>query len=359
MIGVVVDHPDETARRRGERERLREAERVRPAIFGELRHAAQHHAVELHGERGDGAAGRGRRALEVLAQDLLAAASAERARARQHLVGDHGQRVDVLRALGLGRERVAPNALGRHVARRAADDLRVDGAEPVAQAEIGQARAAVLVQQDVRGLDVAVHAAGAVEHVQTRRHVMHDLRGAHGWHRLMLEDVSLEARPADELHDEEAAAVFVAERVDRHDARVVELRHGARLVEEGVAELPVLGQLGVGDLESDAALELGVPGVVDRAHPSAAQQPADFVAAEVIADVELVFSHDARSRRRRILAGGQRHRDTHGSSPRGRAPPTPARALARVMRSITAGRPRRTAVGLEETRGRLGGGRCR
>ena len=85
----------------------------------------------------------------------------------RHLTGDRldqrqGQRVDV----GLAVDGLAPGLLGRGVAGRAEHDAGGLGprrlGEGPGQAEVGDAQPAVLAEQEVGGLDVAVDEAPAV-----------------------------------------------------------------------------------------------------------------------------------------------------------------------------------------------------
>ncbi len=89
----------------------------------------------------------------------------------------------------------------------------------------------------------------------------------------------LERLALDPLHRVVAGVVSDVLLVDRDDPRVVEPRGGARLALEadpGRLEEPRTGE----DLERDLALESGLPGQVDDAHPPAAELADDSILAE-------------------------------------------------------------------------------
>ncbi len=86
----------------------------------------------------------------------------------------------------------------------------------------------------------------------------------------------IEASAVHELHGVERAAVGQrAGVVDRHDARVLEAREDAGLVEQPAGGV---GLVGVQDLECDVAVELGVARAVDRTHAAAAERGDEGVA---------------------------------------------------------------------------------
>ncbi len=97
-------------------------------------------------------------------------------------------------------------------------------------------------------------------------------------------DQRLEAHTVDQLHDDGVDAVLVDDVVDRHDVRVIEGRGGAGFLEEPA--LPVLVRHGIGrqHLERHGALEQGVAGPVDHAHPAGTQFANDLVVRESPAD---------------------------------------------------------------------------
>ena len=99
----------------------------------------------------------------------------ERNAARQHLVGDHCQRI----AVGRRSDGVAGALLGGHVLggpeHGAAGGQAACRSRHLREAEVGQHRGPVTVQENVRGLDVAMQDALAVGVVQGAGDRAHDL----------------------------------------------------------------------------------------------------------------------------------------------------------------------------------------
>jgi hypothetical protein len=81
----------------------------------------------------------------------------------------------------------------------------------------------------------------------------------------------LEGLPFEILHDDEGLAFMLADLVNRADVRVVQHRGGARFAFETFESLRVQGEAVGQELERYKAAELGVLGLVDHAHPSAAE----------------------------------------------------------------------------------------
>jgi hypothetical protein len=111
---------------------------------------------------------RRRRFLELAAQDLDRARRLEREPPRQHSVQDDPERIDV----GRGRHFFTLRLLRRHVRRGSHERARICegvGAGHAGDAEVGDLRAALLVEDDVRRLQVAVDQAPAVRMCEPSR----------------------------------------------------------------------------------------------------------------------------------------------------------------------------------------------
>ena len=90
-----------------------------------------------------------------------------------------------------------------------------------------------------------------------------------------------EALPLDEAHREVMLALVLADLVDRHDARVVEVGRGLGLGVEAL-DVGVVGELaGQDHLQGDGAVEAHLPGLEDDAHAAAGDLADDLVVAEV------------------------------------------------------------------------------
>ena len=94
----------------------------------------------------------------------------------------------------------------------------------------------LLVEQHVRGLDVAVDEPVRVGRVERVRDLRGDGDGPLRRQGALAPQQRLEVGPVDVAHRDEQAAVGLARLVDRDDVRVVEARREPRLAEHPVAE---------------------------------------------------------------------------------------------------------------------------
>ena len=145
--------------------------------------------------------------------------------------------------------------------------------------EIGDDGVAVLVEQDVVDLDVAVDDAFAVGEAERARDV-----DAHAdEHRLGQLGDDLEAvgqSLGQEVHGEVHGVAVFADREDLDDVGVAEPGGGRGLAAEALLELLVAGVLGLEDLERDRDLELGVERLVDPREATRADDRIDAELAE-------------------------------------------------------------------------------
>ena len=164
-------------------------------------------------------------------------AAAERGESGEQFVEHGGQRVYV----DGGARRQALDDLGRQVVGGADDRRRARGAGRVDQlghAEVGEQRGRGAaragrgegVQQDVLGLDVAVHDARRVRGGQPVGDVRRD--GDRGLRRepAVVLQARAQVRAADQLHDEREVVAVDDEVADADHARVVEAEQGAALL---------------------------------------------------------------------------------------------------------------------------------
>ena len=199
----------------------------------------------------------------MLEQDLQALRGVEGGRAGEHLVDHHPQGVDV----GPGVEGALPAALlWGHVVRRAHDHAAaglVAAVDP-GDAEVDDHGFLPAVgragQQDVRGLEIAVHDPDAVGLGERTGHVLEDGHGVAEEHRPPGEAI-FEALALDQGHDDVA------------EARERPLGHGA-IVEDG--HDVIAGQLGQRPglpLEAHAIVAGGGDKAVERLHRHHPIQP--------------------------------------------------------------------------------------
>ena len=190
----------------------------------------------------------------------------------QALVEHHAEGIDVGAGIHL-----APivDLLGGHVVRCAQRHARGGqgqhaAGEDLGQAEVGQPGLALLVDQDVGRLQVAVNDRHGVRGLQCAGHVEQDRR------RLLRSEVGahvqlVERGPLDELHRIEVAAPILAVTQHFDDMWMVQLLHRLHLAVEAVdlvsgGLIPTLEHL-----ERDLLSGLAIRGAVDDAHPAASE----------------------------------------------------------------------------------------
>ena len=121
---------------------------------------------------------------------------------------------------------IARCLLRGHVGWRPQDRARLGqlgiALDPLGQAEVGDVGLALGVDHDVRGLQVAVQDAPLVRMVDGPGDRGHRLRGSLGSGGGFRQPLG-EAAALDQLHREVAEALVLADLVDRHDVRVVEV----------------------------------------------------------------------------------------------------------------------------------------
>jgi hypothetical protein len=128
-------------------------------------------------------------------------------------------------------------------------------AEQLGEAEVGDAHAAVLADEDVLGLDVAVHDAVVVRELQRIAQLRHEREHvARG--QLALQQQVAQVGAVDELHHQEEELAGLAEVVDADDARVVQHRQRPRFAFEAFGERRVGDEVGAQHLHGDEPVEL-------------------------------------------------------------------------------------------------------
>ena len=255
----------------------------------------------------------------------------ERDAARQHPVQHAAERIDVgapvdgvvaQRLRRDERERAEPRAAAR-LARRV---------QVLDEPEVRQRRLlgrAIAAEQDVRRGDVAMDEPRGVRGVERGGHLLGDRHRARGLEDRPAAQDGAQVRAVDVAHDEIEHLVLLTRVVDVDDVRVVHRGRHARLADEALAELRVVGELRGDHLDGDAALERQLRRLVDDAHPAMRGEPLQTAATERVADTGHPPEDRAVRPRGTPTAAGRR-----GAGPA----PVPAARAARRRTRPSAGR---------------------
>ena len=278
-----------------------------------------------------------------------------------HVLVGHLDRGLALVRLGAGEQLVEQHPDGVHVGARVAaavdDELGGEvgdgadehaagggvlgvGGDGLGQAEVGDLDPAVVGDQDVLGLDVAVDQAGPVGVREGREDRLHEGQGARRRHRALLADHVAQRVPGDVLHHEEDDVVVGALVEDGDHVGVVEPRGRAGLADEPGRELLVVAEARVHHLDGAGAVESEVGGLVHAGHPAAGDARADAVAAVHDRPHDGVGQHGAAAlagapiwlHSTLLRTGRGRIRSAHRTDACGTVSRTPATGVARVTR---------------------------
>ena len=205
--------------------------------------------------------------------DLEQPASSERRTPDETVVGDAAERVDVARR----RRLLARDELGRDVVGRPDEGAVVRQARPVPrrrEAEVGELGAALLVDEDVGGLHVAVYESTRVQRVQRGGDVRYQRGGARGLERAGVEEPRERGRI--EREREKGLSRLLARGEHRDEVAALHLRGDAGLAEEAVAPLRIPRLLRAEQLQRDVAL--AVVGAEDDRRRTLAELLVELVA---------------------------------------------------------------------------------
>jgi hypothetical protein len=216
-------------------------------------------------------------------------------------VGEHGRRHRPARVRDLAGQRVVEHAaervdVGARVDLLAGELLRrheVDGADPLPrrgqprlgaddlrEAEVGEV-GVLAAEQDVGGLDVAVHQPDGVRGVQRGADLRADRGDAVGRQQAVARQQPLEVDALDVAHHEVEVAVLLAGGVDRHHVRVVDRRGHPRLALEPLAEAGVARAVRGDQLDRDRPPQRQLRRAVHDAHAAAAGDRLDATAGDL------------------------------------------------------------------------------
>jgi len=144
-------------------------------------------------------------------------------------------------------------------------------------AEVADLRLVVLVEKDVRRLQVRVDDAARVREREPVRDLVGEPHGVGQRERAGALDALLQRRAGDVLHDDERQSIDLTDVVDADDVRMGELRERPRLFDEELSERAVGRRLGVEHLHRDLAAEGGVLREIDLRRSAGAYRLKDPV----------------------------------------------------------------------------------
>ncbi len=200
---------------------------------------------------------------------------------------------------------MALGLLGSHVAGRAQHEVGPRevraGFERLGQAEVGDLGRAVVAQQDVGRLEVAVDDPQPVRLGDSARHLLEDPRRRdRGPGRTI--DPPAQAARREVLHRVEGQAVALAPVVDLDDVGMPQPGDRFGLGQEALQRL--LGGVPAGrdHLEGDPSAEADLAGAIDHAHPAAAQDLDELITLRHGAEAEI---HRAGAGRRPVDGEGR------------------------------------------------------
>ena len=214
----------------------------------------------------------------------------ERRPSGQDLHEHDAERVKIGAAVDLLSLGQKPEVLGRAVPQLADKDPGLGGHRAgvavlaLGHAEVddlhGVAAVGAARDHDVLGADVAVHDAGAMDGVESRQRLLHDVHGLARREHAAAADHLRQVFAVDELpHHVMRAVGERGEVVQRGDVRMMDFRGQPRLAQESVVRVAALGDLWADDFDHADRAEVDMLDFVDLAHPARAEALKDPVLA--------------------------------------------------------------------------------
>ena len=196
----------------------------------------------------------------------------------EHLVEGDAHRVDV----GLGHHALALGLLGREIvggAERLPGLREAQVGYALGDAEVGHLHPAVVGDEHVLGLDIAVDEAAAVGIFEARQYLGADRDGLLYRQGGVAGDELFEALPRYELHDDIVEVAVLAYVVDVDDVGMGEVGGCLGFAAEACHKLLVCGELVAQHFDRHDATQDVVAGFIDLGHASAAHHADEGVAA--------------------------------------------------------------------------------
>ena len=215
------------------------------------------------------------------------------ARTGEHLVEDQPERVDVRAAVDRG----ARALLRRHVFERADDSAARRLFARSGNPEIHDQRETVGADHDVRGLQIAVNDAGVVGGSKAAGDLPGDLQSPRNGQLAVAPQDGREVVALDVRHRDVLDAVDLAQIVNPDDVLVRDLPGEEQFLLEplfGFRRRAAAARVDANHLQCDGNAQLGVPGLVDRAHAADAKHLDDVIPrAERLTNPERPGEHGA------------------------------------------------------------------
>ena len=238
--------------------------------------------IEIEVHAGLEAARLWRGLLDQLEERVKIAFPPERRPAGEQLEQDGSQAVNVCGG-GQSPPILGQGLFGSHVIGGADNGFRLRrlavGGNALGQAEVGDVRLALGVQQNVARFQIPMQDAAQVGVVDRTGHQRQQLNRLA---RLVevVADMLFQTAPLDQFHAEIVAALAFANFVDGDDVRMIE--PGSRLGFDAKAADGVGGgqSLGQDHFQGDNAIEAALPGPVDDSHAAASDLVQEFVIAK-------------------------------------------------------------------------------
>ena len=226
--------------------------------------------------------GPARRFVQHLIHQLAGAAPVKRPHAGQQFEQHHGGGVQIGAPVG----GFAPELLGGHVTGRAHRHpvlgQAADRVQP-GDAEIGHLHLTIRQQDDVAGLDVAMHHPGGVSMAERLQHLDDHRHGVGGRQRLAVLEIIAQFPSLHVLHDDIGRALLLAVLEHRDDVGMQAAASSLHLAAEPrqpVGPFRALQQAAMDGLNRDRAIDRDVVAQIDHTHGPAAEQAGHAVAAD-------------------------------------------------------------------------------
>ena len=213
--------------------------------------------------------------------------------AGQHLIKHHAQTVQISAAIDFS----AAQLLRAHVIRRAHDRAGVghhrDAVDGSRDAEIAQYARAIVTQQNIIGLNVAVDIAFAVRIIQSQRHLEHHAQGLIAFQGLV---VRWHNRAAGEVfHGNVGLLAADANIENTHDMTMLQFGRDPRLTQKAFGKARVTQQMAAHQFQRDLAVDRVLMRQIHFRHATLAQNTQHVVARNCFREI---FEHSQQVNKR-------------------------------------------------------------